>query len=135
MKVKEIGNLTEDPAYGEKDDLKYCNFTIAINDPFNKDKTEFVRVSAYDKQAENCRDYLQKGSQICVEGSVKANAYLDGNGEASANLNITAKEIVFLNRTKRREDQGGHAAIDNALDKTEQNQADPAQQKSMTQAR
>jgi len=31
MKVKEIGNLTTDPTYGEKDDLKYCNFNIAIN--------------------------------------------------------------------------------------------------------
>ncbi len=35
MKAKEIGNLTTDPVYAEKDGLKYCNFTIAINDPFD----------------------------------------------------------------------------------------------------
>ncbi len=135
MKVKEIGNLTADPVYGEKDDLKYCNFKIAINDPFNKDNTEFVRVSAFDKQAEACRDYLQKGSQVCVEGTVRASAYLDNDNKPRAQLNINAKEIVFLNRTKRREQQDGHDAIDNALEKSEQNQPDPTQQQDMVQAR
>lgn len=135
MKVKEIGNLTADPVYGEKDDLKYCNFKIAINDPFNKDNTEFVRVSAFDKQAEACRDYLQKGSQVCVEGMVRASAYLDNDNKPRAQLNINAKEIVFLNRTKRREQQDGHDAIDNALEKSEQNQTDRTQQKDIAQAR
>lgn len=135
MKVKEIGNLTADPVYGEKDDLKYCNFKIAINDPFNKDNTEFVRVSAFDKQAEVCRDYLQKGSQVCVEGTVRASAYLDNDNKPKAQLNINAKEIVFLNRTNRREQQDGHDAIDNALEKSEQNQPDPTQQQDMAQAR
>ncbi len=86
MKVKEIGNLTTDPTYGEKDDLKYCNFNLAINNPFDKGKTEFVRVSAYGKQAESCRDYLQKGSQVCVEGNVKANAFVDRDGNAGIDL-------------------------------------------------
>ncbi len=135
MKVKEIGNLTADPVYGEKDDLKYCNFKIAINDPFNKDNTEFVRVSAFDKQAEACRDYLQKGSQVCVEGTIRASAYLDNDNKPRAQLNINAKEIVFLNRTKRREQQDGHDAIDNALEKSEQNQPDPTQQQDMAQTR
>ena len=112
MKVKEIGNLTTDPNYGEKGEIKYCNFNIAINNPFNKDDTEFVKVSAFGKQAESCRYYLQKGSQICVEGKVKAGAYIDGQGEAQATLNINASEVQFLNRIKQRE---GQSEIDNAL--------------------
>lgn len=116
MKVREIGNLTADPVYGEKGDVKYCNFKIAINDPFNKDRTEFVRVSAFDRQAEVCRDFLQKGSQVCVEGTVRASAYLDNSGEPQALLQINAHEVQFLNRTKRREQPDGHDAIDNALD-------------------
>jgi single-strand DNA-binding protein len=112
MKVKEIGNLTTDPKYGEKGDVKYCNFNIAINNPFNKDDTEFVKISAFGKQAESCRDYLQKGSQVCVEGKVSAGAYLDGQGKPQATLNINASEVQFLNRIKQRE---GQAKIDNAL--------------------
>lgn len=112
MKVKEIGNLTTEPKYGEKGDVKYCNFNIAINNPFNKDDTEFVKVSAFGKQAESCRDYLQKGSQVCVEGKVKASVFIDGQGEVQAMLNINASEVQFLNHIKKRE---GQAKIDNAL--------------------
>ena len=112
MKVKEIGNLTTDPNYGEKGDVKYCNFNIAINNPFNKNDTEFVKVSTFGKQAESCRDYLQKGSQVCVEGKVKASAFIDGQGEAQATLNINANEVQFLNRINQRE---GQSEIDNAL--------------------
>ena len=120
MKVKEIGNLTTDPKYGEKGDVKYCNFNIAINNPFNKDDTEFVKVSAFGKQAESCRDYLQKGSQVCVEGKVNAGAYIDGQGSAQATLNINANEVQFLNRIKQREGQSG---IDNALSSSSANNA------------
>ena len=66
-------------------------------------KTEYAHVSVFGKQAENCRDSLMKGSQVCVEGNVKANAYLDNEGKPKAGLNITAKEVMFLNRTKSRE--------------------------------
>lgn len=139
MKVKEIGNLTTNPTYGEKDDLKYCNFNLAINNPFDKDKTEFVRVSTYGKQAESCRDYLQKGSQVCVEGNVKASAFIGKDGKAQSSLNINANEVQFLNRTKHREgreqNQDGHAAIDNALRKSEQNQSVSSPQQSASQER
>ena len=123
MKVNEIGNLTANPIYGEKDDLKYCNFTIAINDPFDKDKTEYVRVSTYDNKAIACRDYLKKGSQISVEGTVRASGYIDKTGKPRASLNINADEVQFLNRTKQVENQGKHTEIDNAMKKAEQNEA------------
>jgi single-strand DNA-binding protein len=134
MKVKEIGNLTADPTYGEKGDTKYCNFRIAINDPFNKDRTEFVRVSAFDRQAEVCRDFLQKGSQVCVEGTVRASAYLDGNGEPQAQLQVNAREVQFLNRTKRHEQPDGHTAIDNALENADY-ENEPAHEPDMAQGR
>lgn len=112
MKVKEIGNLTADPKYGEKDDIKYCNFSIAVNNPFDKEDTEFVKVSAFGKQAELCRDYLQKGSQVCIEGRVKAGAYIDNQGNPQATLNINANEVQFLNRIKQQE---GRPKTDAAL--------------------
>ena len=120
MKVKEIGNLTIDPNYGEKGDMKYCNFCIAINSQIKKEETEFVQVSTYGRQAESCRDYLQKGSQVCVEGNIKTSAYIDKDGNAQASLNINANEVQFLNRTKNRDVKSN---IDNAIRQTEQNQA------------
>ncbi len=132
MKVKEIGNLTAEPKYGEKGEAKYCNFNIAINNPFNKDDTEFVKVSAFGKQAEACRDYLQKGSQVCVEGRVKAGAYIDGQGKAQATLNINADEVRFLNRIKQQE---GQSKIDAALRNAEANNTHETQNQNQEMAR
>ena len=132
MKVKEIGNLTADPTYGEKGDVKYCNFNIAINNPFYKDDTEFVNVSAFGKQAESCRDYLQKGSQICVEGRVKPNAFIDRDGNAQATLNISANEVQFLSRTRQ---QDGQSKIDAALRNSGENRTHETQNQSRDMAR
>jgi len=132
MKVKEIGNLTTDPNYGEKGDMKYCNFCIAINSQIKKEETEFVQVSAYGRQAESCRDYLQKRSQVCVEGNIKANAYIDKDGNAQASLNINANEVQFLNHTK---DRDGKSNIDNAMKQTEQNQGNSSRYSENTPTR
>jgi len=126
MKVKEIGNLTTDPNYGEKGDVKYCNFNVAINNPFNKEDTEFIQVSTFGKQAEACRDNLKKGSQICVEGNIKASAYLSNDGEPKASLNVKANEVLFLGKSINREqnleqNQDGYSQIDAALQKTDAN--------------
>lgn len=126
MKVKEIGNLTTDPNYGEKGDVKYCNFNVAINNPFNKEDTEFIQVSTFGKQAEACRDNLKKGSQICVEGTIKASAYLSNDGEPKASLNVKAHEVLFLGKSFIREqnkeqNQDGYSQIDAALQKTDDN--------------
>lgn len=135
MKVKEIGNLTVDPNYGVKNDLRYCNFRIAINDPNNTDRTQYVQVSSFDDLADECRDRLQKGSQIGVEGTVSARAYLDKDKQPRASLQINAKEITFLNRTKQIETGNRHAEIDNALAKSGQNPSPPAQPLQKAQAR
>ncbi len=126
MKVKEIGNLTTEPNYGEKGDVKYCNFNVAINNPFNKEDTEFIQVSTFGKQAEACRDNLKKGSQICVEGTIKASAYLSNDGEPKASLNVKASEVLFLSKSFNREqnltqNQDGYSQIDAALRKTDDN--------------
>jgi single-strand DNA-binding protein len=128
MKVKEIGNLTTDPNYGEKGDVKYCNFNVAINNPFNKEDTEFVNVSTFGKQAEACRDNLKKGSQICVEGIIKADAYLSNNGEPKASLNIKSNEVLFLGKSFNKErnqeqNKDGYSQIDDALRRTGENHA------------
>ena len=49
MKVKEIGNLTANPKYGEKDDIKYCNFGIAINDPFGNEENRICTCFCFRK--------------------------------------------------------------------------------------
>ena len=73
-KVMLIGNLTKDP------ELRYTpngtavtNLRIAVNRKFKdrtgelKEDTCFLTVTAWDKQAEICNQYLQKGRAVFVE--------------------------------------------------------------------
>ena len=83
-KVILVGNLGADP------EMRYlpsgeavANIRIATTDTW-KDKdgnkqeaTEWHRVSFFGRQAEVCGQYLKKGSQIYVEGSIRTRKWQD----------------------------------------------------------
>lgn len=65
------GNLTTDP------ELKYlpsgvacCNFTLAVNRGYDREKTDFFRCTAFGKTAQNLVDYQKKGNKLLVTGEV-----------------------------------------------------------------
>jgi single-strand DNA-binding protein len=61
---------------GGKIDLRYtpeakavAQFSVAVNDGWGDNKkTIWYRVTAWEKTAENCNQYLGKGSRVLVEG-------------------------------------------------------------------
>lgn len=82
-----IGNLGRDP------ELRYlpngdavASLAIATADKYkNKsgemvESTEWHRVSFFGKTAEVCGQYLKKGSQVYVEGSIRTRKYTDKEG-------------------------------------------------------
>ena len=46
-----------------------------------QEETTWFRVTAWNKQAETCAQYLKKGSQVLVTGTVKAHAYTGRDGQ------------------------------------------------------
>ncbi|MFH1820167.1 MAG: single-stranded DNA-binding protein [Pseudomonadota bacterium] len=86
-KVILVGNLGHDP------EMRYlpsgeavANLAIATTDKY-KDKTgqmveqtEWHRVSFFGRTAEVCGQYLKKGSQVYVEGSIRTRKYTDKEG-------------------------------------------------------
>ena len=104
-----IGNLTANP------DLRYapsgmgiCKFSIACNESYLKDgkkeeRVEFVRIVTFQKQAENCANYLHKGSLVYVEGSLTTNKWTDKEGQTRYMTEVRASRIQFLDR----KEQGG----------------------------
>jgi single stranded DNA-binding protein len=87
-KVILVGNLGADP------EMRYlpsgeavANLRLATTDTW-KDKdgnkqeaTEWHRVSFFGRQAEVCGQYLKKGSQIYVEGSIRTRKWQDKEGQ------------------------------------------------------
>ena len=71
-----LSRLVKDPELKQsKAGKPFCNFSIAVNRAFEKDKADFFQCMAFGKTAEYIDKYASKGSQILVEGSVQIDEY------------------------------------------------------------
>jgi single-strand DNA-binding protein len=74
-----------------------------------REETLFVDVTVWDRQAENCCQYLRKGSPIHVEGYLKMDNWEDKNtGEKRSKIRVQAERVQFLD--SRRSDAGSGAS-------------------------
>ena len=90
-----IGNLTKDPETRTTPSGKsVCSFDIAVND--RQGNPTYFRISAWEKQGENCQRYLSKGKKVLVTGPVSARAYTTSGGETRVSIEVTANEVEFL---------------------------------------
>jgi single-strand DNA-binding protein len=82
-----IGNLGRDP------EIRYtqagepiANFSLATNEAWTdksgqkQERTEWHRVEVFGKAAQVVRDYLSKGRQVYVEGSIRYDEWTDKDG-------------------------------------------------------
>ena len=102
-KVILVGNLGADP------EVRYlpsgeavANIRIATTDTW-KDKdgnkqeaTEWHRISFFGRQAEVCGQYLKKGSQIYVEGSIRTRKWQDKEGQDRYSTEIKGDRMQML---------------------------------------
>ena len=102
-KVILIGNLGQDPEVRVTGGgTAVANLRIACNDRFKnksgewEDRTEWVTVVAFGKTAENCREFLQKGRQIYVEGRLQTRNWEDKEGNKRYTTEVVANQVLFL---------------------------------------
>ncbi len=92
--------------------LAMARVTLAIDRPMSKEKKEqdrkenkqtadFPRLLLIGKVAENASRYLQKGSLIAAEGSVKTSNYENANGQKVYSTEILCDKIHFLEQSKK----------------------------------
>jgi single-strand DNA-binding protein len=113
-----VGNLGRDPEMRYlQSGVAVCNFTVAVNQISGQgenrtEKTVWFRVAAWRELGERCSQYLAKGRQVMVIGTVDARAYTDNSGQPQATLELTARDVRFLGS---REDGGqGGGDYDNS---------------------
>ena len=102
-KVILIGRLGKDP------EVKYlpsgapvAKFTLATDESF-KDRTgeqqkhtEWHNIVAWNKLAEICGEYLTKGKQVYIEGSIRSRQYEDQAGNKRTSYEIVARSMQML---------------------------------------
>ena len=111
-KVLLMGNLTRDP------ELRYtsggaavASFGLAVNRKYKagdewKEEVCFVDITVWAKQAENCAEYLHKGSPVFVEGRLNYQSWESDTGQKRNKLEVVANTVQFLGRPGAGKDGG-----------------------------
>ena len=99
--VSMIGRLTKIPDIRQTNTGKnVCTFTLAVNrrykDADGKTTADFFTVQAWEKLAELCARYLDKGSKVFVSGELRNRSYEAKDGSKRTVTEIIANEIEFL---------------------------------------
>lgn len=125
-----VGRIVRDP------EMKYLTtgtactrFTVAVDRGLSKDKQEeakskgwptadFIPVTVWGKSAENCANYLAKGSQVAVQGRITTGSY-EKDGKKVYTTEVTANNVQFLdskNSAPKQDNGGGFDLADDITD-------------------
>lgn len=105
-KVVLIGRLGADPElkYAQGGGSAIVRLRVATDDSYvdregqRVDRTEWHTVVAFNRLAENCNNFLGKGSLVYVEGSLTTRKWEDANGQPRYTTEVRAQRILFLDR-------------------------------------
>jgi single-strand DNA-binding protein len=105
-----VGNLTRDPEIRYTQSGKgVTKFTLAVNNPRNKEETTFVDIVAWDRLGETCNTYLKKGSNCLVEGRLVIRSYDDKDGNKRKATEVVIDNMQMLGSPRDRMPGGDEA--------------------------
>ena len=106
-KVQLIGNLGATPEVKDLDSgKKLAKFSIATNERYKNadgesvEATQWHNVVAWDKTAEIAQKYLDKGSEIAIEGKLVSRSYDDKDGNKKYITEVIAHELLLFGSKK-----------------------------------
>lgn len=89
-----IGNISTDLELKQTTNGKsVCQFNLAVNG--YGEKTDFIPIQVWNKQAENLVKFQQKGSKIGVSGRISVESY-EQEGQKKTFTKVVAHEVEFL---------------------------------------
>ena len=101
-----IGRLTRDVElrYIAGSGQAVANFSLAVDREFvdkdGKRGTDFIDIQVWGKSAENCANYIGKGSLVAVRGSIRVDTYQNQQGENRRSFRINADRVQFLDNRR-----------------------------------
>lgn len=98
-----IGNLGKDPEVRfTQSGRAVASFPIATTESWmdqesgRQERTEWHNIVVWGKQAESCGQYLSKGRQVYIEGSIRSRSYDDRDGNKRYITEVVAQRVQFL---------------------------------------
>jgi single-strand DNA-binding protein len=91
-----IGNLaTEVELRDVAGGKKVASFLLAVDRGGRDGGTDFVSVSAWERQAELCTEFLAKGRRVAVDGRLRSRSW-EENGTRRSAVEVVARRVEFL---------------------------------------
>lgn len=93
------GRLVRDPELTYLQNEKHTaktRFTLAVNREGQRDVADFIPIIIFGKQAENCNQYLGKGSLVAVNGRIQTGSYKNRDGQTVYTTDVFANGVEFL---------------------------------------
>ncbi len=114
-----IGRLARDPElrFIPATGMAVTKFVLAVDRELSREKkqeavsqgkqtADFIGITAFGKQAENCANFLVKGGQCAVSGRISTGSYTAQSGEKRYTTEILADRIEFLGGNKKNAEHG-----------------------------
>lgn len=105
-KVILIGNLGGDPEVRHTHNgTAVANLSLAVNETWTdksgekQEKVEWVKLVAWGKLAEICKEYLSKGKPIYVEGKIETQSWDDREGNKRYTTQVNVQQLLMLGGT------------------------------------
>src|SRR5947209_8225886 len=95
-----IGNLATDVELREAGEQKVASFLLAINRASHDGGADFVWITAWERQAELCSEYLVKGNRVAVDGRLKSRSW-EQEGRRRDAVEVVARRVEFLTSPPR----------------------------------
>jgi len=92
-----IGNLATDVELKDlAEGKRVASFVLAVDRNSKEGGADFVRVSVWDRQAELCNQFLQKGDRAALDGRLRSRSWEAPDGTRRSAVEVVANRIQFL---------------------------------------
>lgn len=97
--VSLVGNLATEVELKQVSEKNVASFLLAVGRPAKDAGADFVWITAWERQAELCAEYLGKGGRVAIEGRLKSRTW-EQDGRRRDAIEIVARRIDFLGGPK-----------------------------------
>jgi single-strand DNA-binding protein len=102
--VSLVGNLATDVDLKQVNEKAVASFLLAVDRGARDGGADFVWITAWDRQAELCNDYLDKGRRVGIEGRLKSRTW-EQDGRRRDAIEVVARRVSFLDGSRRDGDE------------------------------
>lgn len=94
--IQIIGNISTEIDLRATSGGKFvASFNVAVQNPFNREKTSFLPVEIWGKSAEHTSNFCSKGSKVGIVGYIEVDQW-EKDGQKRSKTKVVGNSIEFL---------------------------------------